>query len=144
MMTDLQPHPLNQPINITTSLMYIIVGCKAYIIIIIIIITHLYFISISDVKDLKEPKVLVSSTFSSASGWSKCAVHGFFVGGPGDEYSESHSEVESTSSCSLGEGPSRSLKGNFSGRDKRDKVGLEVLLRGWNKSDGIELTLSKG
>ena len=36
MMTDLQPHPLNQPINITTSLMYIIVGCKAYIIIIII------------------------------------------------------------------------------------------------------------
>ena len=40
MMTDLQPHPLNQPINITTSLMYIIVGCKAYIIIIIIIIAN--------------------------------------------------------------------------------------------------------
>ena len=38
MMTDLQPHPLNQLINITTSLMYIIAGCKAYIIIIIIII----------------------------------------------------------------------------------------------------------
>ena len=30
MMTDLQPHPLNQLTHIATSLMYFIAGCEAY------------------------------------------------------------------------------------------------------------------